>query len=166
MIPVILFSAYSGIGKTTFLREMIPLILKKGIRVGYIKHHHGKFYNQREKDTWIIHKAGVERTLLIAEDIIVTEDLPKPEELDPIRYYVNSYFRDYQIVIIEGFKNNQIYPKVVLLRGVSQQVKKNVLIDKNIIAVISDKLFKAPYPVFKFDEKERVSQFIIDYFSI
>ena len=37
------FAAYSGTGKTTLLTKIIPMLVKKGVRVGVIKHAHHSF---------------------------------------------------------------------------------------------------------------------------
>ena len=40
MIPVLAISAWSGTGKTTLLKKLIPALCAKGIRPGLIKHTH------------------------------------------------------------------------------------------------------------------------------
>ena len=42
-IPILGFSAYSGTGKTTLLRQLIPLLKARGLRVSVIKHAHHHF---------------------------------------------------------------------------------------------------------------------------
>ncbi|MCK5663784.1 MAG: molybdopterin-guanine dinucleotide biosynthesis protein MobB, partial [Thiotrichaceae bacterium] len=34
------FAAYSGTGKTTLLKQLIPLLKKQGLRLAIIKHSH------------------------------------------------------------------------------------------------------------------------------
>ena len=41
--PVLGFAAFSGVGKTTLLRKLLPLLTEQGIRVGVIKHAHHDF---------------------------------------------------------------------------------------------------------------------------
>ncbi len=167
MIPTLLFSAPSGTGKTTFIRGFIPLFTKSGFKVGYIKHHHGKYYDNIKKDTAIIHKSGVERTLLIAEDVVVIEDSPK-DRSDSLKPYIDYYFQGYHIVIIEGFKDNQFYPKIVLVResldNMDKQIKR--LESNNVIAVVSDEHFVSQCPVFRFDEKEKLFKFVLNFFKL
>lgn len=40
MIPVLAISAWSGTGKTSLLKKLIPALCAKGIRPGLIKHTH------------------------------------------------------------------------------------------------------------------------------
>ncbi|MGB5471852.1 MAG: molybdopterin-guanine dinucleotide biosynthesis protein MobB [Gammaproteobacteria bacterium] len=42
-LPVLGFAAFSGTGKTTLLKQLIPLLAQRGIRVGVIKHAHHNF---------------------------------------------------------------------------------------------------------------------------
>ncbi|WP_370298792.1 molybdopterin-guanine dinucleotide biosynthesis protein MobB, partial [Pontibacterium sp.] len=43
-MPALLgFVAWSGTGKTTLLRKLIPLLKEQGVRVGVIKHAHHNF---------------------------------------------------------------------------------------------------------------------------
>ncbi|RYC39571.1 molybdopterin-guanine dinucleotide biosynthesis protein MobB, partial [Pectobacterium zantedeschiae] len=39
-LPLIAIVAYSGTGKTTLLKHVIPLLANQGIRTGLIKHTH------------------------------------------------------------------------------------------------------------------------------
>ncbi|VEA70931.1 Molybdopterin-guanine dinucleotide biosynthesis protein B [Serratia rubidaea] len=38
--PLLAIAAYSGTGKTTLLKQLIPLLRERHIRVGLIKHTH------------------------------------------------------------------------------------------------------------------------------
>ena len=42
-IPLIGFAAFSGTGKTTLLLQLLPLLKRRGLRVGVIKHAHHTF---------------------------------------------------------------------------------------------------------------------------
>jgi len=168
MTPVLLFSAPSGSGKTTFIQSFIPYLTKNGLKIGYIKHHHGEFYENEKKDTGKMLEAGASKTLLIARDVIVTEEIPVKHS-DLLRHYVNSRFSEYHLVIIEGFKENKEYPKIIVLgnplrnsEGWFSERKQ----DKNIIAIISNDNIYVPYPVFSFGDKEKLSDFIIEFFKL
>ncbi len=54
-IPILGFAAYSGIGKTTLLTKLIPLLKEKGLNVGLIKHTHHAFNIDHEgKDSVMV----------------------------------------------------------------------------------------------------------------
>jgi len=46
-VPLLAIAAWSGTGKTTLLKSLIPLLKQRGIRTGLIKHSH----HQLEIDT-------------------------------------------------------------------------------------------------------------------
>lgn len=171
MIPILLFSSPSGSGKTQFISNTIPHLLKAGLSIGYIKHHHGSFYDKKIKDTGKMLQAGASRTLLIANDVtIIEEPLSRSNSYtDKLEEYVKKHFRDCQLVLVEGFKENMDYPKVILWREDIDENRRWVnmrMSDKNIIAVISDETLSVPYPIFKHKDYEGFSKFILEYFRI
>ena len=42
-LPLLGIAAFSGTGKTTLLKQVIPLLKQRGVRVGMIKHAHHRF---------------------------------------------------------------------------------------------------------------------------
>ena len=64
-VPILGFSAYSGTGKTTLLRQVIPLLKARGLRVSVIKHAHHDFdLDFPGKDSYELRKAGAEQTVI------------------------------------------------------------------------------------------------------
>ena len=49
-IPIVGFAAFSGTGKTTLLKRLMPLLRGAGLRVGVVKHAHHAFEIDRELD--------------------------------------------------------------------------------------------------------------------
>ena len=63
-IPIIGFSAYSGTGKTTLLKKIIPLLKQRKLKLAVIKHAHHNFdLDQPGKDSYEIRKSGADRTM-------------------------------------------------------------------------------------------------------
>ncbi len=59
MIPVLGIAAWSGTGKTTLLKKLIPLLCTRGLRPGLIKHtHHNMDVDKPGKDSYELRKAG------------------------------------------------------------------------------------------------------------
>ena len=169
MIPTLLFSAPSGFGKSYFISSIIPYFIKKNLKVGFIKHHHASFHSRgKEKDTGKMLKAGVQRALLIADDVVITEEI-RTVPLENISYFVEMYYKGYDLVIVEGFKKNKTLPKVILIRGKSDKAQRwfeKIKSDPNIIALISDTGWPVPYPCFSPSEKEKFADFIMLKFGI
>ncbi len=135
-IPLLGFAAYSGTGKTTLLRKIIPLLAAKGIRIGMVKHtHHNIDVDQPGKDSYELRKSGTaqmvlaspKRTTLIVEhaeqidsDLTSALGLLQTDSLD--------------LVLVEGFKHEDI-PKIELHR---KEMERPFIYpkDPNIIAIV------------------------------
>lgn len=65
MIPLLAIAAWSGTGKTTLLKKLIPALCAHGIRPGLIKHtHHDMDVDKPGKDSYELRKAGADRRWL------------------------------------------------------------------------------------------------------
>ncbi|MDR2989245.1 MAG: molybdopterin-guanine dinucleotide biosynthesis protein B, partial [Providencia alcalifaciens] len=64
-LPLLGITAYSGTGKTTLLKKVIPLLRQRHVRVGLIKHtHHDMEIDTPGKDSYELRKAGADQTLV------------------------------------------------------------------------------------------------------
>ncbi|WP_411901082.1 molybdopterin-guanine dinucleotide biosynthesis protein MobB, partial [Salmonella enterica] len=64
MIPLLAIAAWSGTGKTTLLKKLIPAICAHGIRPGLIKHtQHDMDVYKPGKCSYELGKAGAAKTL-------------------------------------------------------------------------------------------------------
>ena len=84
MIPLLAFAAWSGTGKTTLLKKLIPALCARGIRPGLIKHtHHDMDVDKPGKDSYELRKAGAAQTIVASQQrwALMTET-PDEEELD------------------------------------------------------------------------------------
>ncbi len=163
-VPLVGFAAYSGTGKTTLLRKIIPLLVKKGIRVGMVKHtHHNIDVDHPGKDSYELRKSGTaqivlaspKRTTLIVEhaeredsELHLALDLLQTDSLD--------------LVLVEGFKHEDI-PKIELHR---KEMERPFIYpkDPNIIAIVVNEDCKLNYAEhltrLNFDQPETVADFI------
>ncbi|STF42731.1 molybdopterin-guanine dinucleotide biosynthesis protein B [Escherichia coli] len=68
MIPLLAFAAWSGTGKTTLLKKLIPVLCARGIRPGLIKHtHHDMDVDKPGKDSYELRKAGAAQTIVASQ---------------------------------------------------------------------------------------------------
>ena len=106
-IPVLGFSAYSGTGKTTLLRKLIPLLKDEGVRVAVIKHAHHDFdIDIPGKDSYELRKAGADQVLIASDKrrALVTETDPAREpELAELVALVDV--SEVDLVLVEGFRH-------------------------------------------------------------
>jgi len=64
-VPLLGFAAFSGTGKTTLLEQLIPLLVKQGLRVALVKHsHHNIEMDTPGKDSYRLRKAGASQVVL------------------------------------------------------------------------------------------------------
>ena len=137
-IPVLGFAAYSGIGKTTLLKQLLPLLRGRGLRVGMIKHAHHDFdIDTPGKDSYELRKAGANE-MLIASGKRWALMVDTEREGDPVlQDMLNRLDQDsLDLVLVEGFKHEE-FPKVELHRP---SVGKPLIFpeDSKVIAVATD----------------------------
>ena len=138
-VPVLGFAAWSGTGKTTLLKQLLPLLQNEGVRVGMIKHAHHDFdIDHPGKDSYELRKAGA-RQMLIASArrwALMVEN--KDRQADPVLGELLSHLDTdrLDLILVEGFKHEAI-PKIELHR---RNVDKPWLYpdDPDILAVACD----------------------------
>lgn len=136
--PILGFVAYSGTGKTTLLKKIIPLLKEKGINTGLIKHAHHDFdIDVPGKDSYELRKAGAEQVLVASSQrwALMTETPGQDEaRLDHLIKQLDTSKLD--LILVEGFKYVH-YPKIECHRP-SLGHELMCLEDKSIIAIATD----------------------------
>ncbi|PHM74564.1 molybdopterin-guanine dinucleotide biosynthesis protein MobB [Xenorhabdus kozodoii] len=162
-LPILGITAYSGTGKTTLLKQVIPLLRQQHIRVGLIKHtHHTMDIDKPGKDSYELRKAGAAQTLVASQQrwALMTETPALPElDLDYLasRFDANSL----DLILVEGFKQEPI-PKIALYRnGLNHTVDQ--LLDPYVIAIASDIALATPLPQLDINRPEKVVAFIAEW---
>ena len=149
-------AGWSGSGKTTLVTKVIPVLVRRGLKVATIKHaHHGFDTDQPGKDSWLHRQAGASEVAVVSSRrwAIVHElgDAPEPtlEEIVPKLSPVD-------LVIVEGFKRHA-HPKLEVFRAA---VGKPLLHpdDDCIVAIATDApLPQASVPVLMLDDIEAIA---------
>lgn len=158
--PLLAIAAYSGTGKTTLLKQLIPLLKQQQVRVGLIKHtHHDMDVDTPGKDSYELRKAGADQTLVASDRrwVLMTET-PEQQPLD-LQYLASRFDRhQLDVILVEGFKHEQI-SKIVLYR---EEVGKPLvdMLDQHVIAVASDKKIEGITPLLDINQPEAIAQFI------
>ena len=142
-VPVLGVAAYSGTGKTTLLRKVLPQLRARGLRVAVIKHAHHSFDTDVPgKDSYELRKAGATQMLVASRHrwalVSETGDGPEPRLetlLDRLDY------KNIDLILVEGFKTEH-FPKIELHRPSLGQPLLYQL-DRSIVAIATD----APLPV-------------------
>lgn len=165
-VPVLGFAAYSGMGKTTLLVKLIPLLRKQGIRVALIKHTHHDFeIDVPGKDSYELRRAGAHQVLIASNrrQAVITE---KPAAAEPrLENLIEDLDLDsIDLILVEGFRHLP-FPKLELHRP---SMKRDLihLEDPNVIAVLSDAAVDAHgLPLLDVNQPEDIARFIHDWLA-
>ncbi len=136
MPKIISIIGRSGSGKTTLITRLIPLFCEAKLKVGTIKHtHHQLEFDQPGKDSWKHSASGASQVLLMSGDKIAVYTEAQPQQ--PLSEIVHQWFPDFDLVICEGFKNQDCL-KIEVYR--QSNLKPPLYLDPtfDIQAVISD----------------------------
>lgn len=162
MIPLLAIAAWSGTGKTTLLKQLIPALCEQGIRPGLIKHtHHDMDVDKPGKDSYELRKAGAAQTLVASSQrwALMTET-PDEAELD-LTYLVSRMdATKLDLVLIEGFKHESV-PKILLWRHNCGHDLAELTLDEHVIAIASDIPLRHGVPVLNLNDIEQIVTFIL-----
>jgi molybdopterin-guanine dinucleotide biosynthesis protein B len=162
-IPVLGITAFSGVGKTTLLRKLIPALSDRGVRVGVVKHTHHDFdIDVPGKDSYDLRKAGAMQTLVASDTrrVFITEtpNSPAPrlmellEQFDPRRV---------DLILVEGFRREPI-PRIELHRP---QLRHPLLCvdDDSVIALATDEpiTVRVAIPTLDLNLPDQIAEFIV-----
>jgi molybdopterin-guanine dinucleotide biosynthesis protein B len=166
--PLVGLVAYSGTGKTTLLKQIIPLLKQQDIRVGMIKHAHHDFdIDKPGKDSYELRKAGADQMLVASSKrwaLMVETPGQDEAQLTDLLDRLDSSVLD--LVLVEGFKHVD-YPKIECHRpSLGHELRCEN--DRSIIALASDETVQTQVdiPCLDLNRPEEISDFIIKYFNL
>lgn len=115
--PVLAVAAWSGTGKTTLLEQLLPLLRRRELNVGVIKHaHHAFDVDKPGKDSYRLRSAGAAPMLVASrERFALMQETPGQAEPDLANLLGMMALHAPDLVIVEGFKAWPL-PKLVLYR--------------------------------------------------
>lgn len=142
---------WSGSGKTTLVTRVIPVLIRRGLKVATVKHaHHAFDTDQPGKDSWLHRQAGASEVAIVSSRrwAIVHELRQDPE---PSLADMLAKLSPVDLVIVEGFKRHR-HPKLEVFRpSLGQPLLQPE--DDCIIAIATDMpLPQATVPVLMLDD--------------
>lgn len=164
-----LCASSSGVGKTTLLAKLIPLLAARNIQVSVIKHtHHNFAIDVPGKDSYVIREAGAVQMLLGSNQrwALTTEltriagrDSAIDTSLNELLAQLNQNLVD--MILVEGFRHEAI-PKIEIYRP---SLKQLLLADSdiNIIAVASDGEVTTRLPILDLNNPPAIVEFILNW---
>jgi molybdopterin-guanine dinucleotide biosynthesis protein B len=162
-IPVLGFAAYSGTGKTTLLKRLIPLLREQGLCLGLVKHAHHDFdLDIPGKDSYELRKAGAAQVLVASHRrwALVTErGVVEEPELQPMLERMDRERLD--LILVEGFKHER-FPKIELYRPSLGRPLIHPQ-DPSVIAVATDGVLQEPteLPLLDLNDPAAITDFIL-----
>ena len=138
---IIGLAGWSGSGKTTLVTKVVPVLVKRGLKIATVKHAHHDFdTDQPGKDSWLHRRAGASEVAVVSSRrwAIVHE---LGDEAEPSLDQMLAKLSPVDLVIVEGFKRHS-HPKLEVYRAA---IGKPLLHpeDDCIVAVATD----APLPL-------------------
>ena len=158
------FVAKSGTGKTTLLEKVIAGLKSRGWRIGVIKHDAHKFdIDHPGKDSHRLTAAGADTMLISSPEKLAL--VKKHTESPPLDELLNTYFRDVDLVLTEGFKKSGL-PKIEVHRSErsSTLLCRGEEHDPTLVAVASDAPLELDVPVLDLNDPAAVVSFIEERF--
>lgn len=135
-VPTVSVVGRHNSGKTTFLISLLPLLIARGLRVGYLKHAHAGFEIDRpEKDSYRVRRTGVVQTIITGGgQTAVIDDAGEPSVGEVIERYARE---DLDLIVVEGFKHEAL-PKIEVARAALENGELVCGDDPQLIAIVTD----------------------------
>jgi molybdopterin-guanine dinucleotide biosynthesis protein B len=153
---IIGLAGWSGSGKTTLVSRVIPIFVKRGLKVSTVKHAHKGFdIDIPGKDSHTHRMVGATEVFVASgrrwAQIHELRGEPEPELADIV-----PKLAPVDLLIVEGFKRHR-HPKIEIYRA---EVGKPLLHpeDDYIVAIASDgPIADARIPVIPLDDLEKIA---------
>jgi len=165
-IPMIGFSAFSGTGKTTLLKKLIPKLKQIGLRIAVIKHAHHDFdLDQPGKDSYELRKSGAIETIICTYTRMahITEFETPDKEPDLHQIVIELDSDSIDLILVEGYKEIP-FPKIELHRAALEKPYLHVD-DDSIIAIACDAGLPHTIhpPILDINDIDEITHFVISH---
>jgi molybdopterin-guanine dinucleotide biosynthesis protein B len=158
--PVIAFSGPSGSGKTRLLTRLVPVLVRRGLRVGALKHSgHRHGFDRRGKDSERIAAAGALAVVVEGPASLAYFGPPVGGAVEMARL-----LPPVDVVVAEGFKSDRIWRVEVHRRAIDHRFL--CARDRRVVAVVTDEPAPRPIPAFSPREVEQLADFLCRRFRL
>ncbi len=155
MTPTLSIVGKSGVGKTTLIEKLIPVLRARGLRIAVVKHHaHATPIDSPGKDSWRFAEAGAD-AVMVASPVELVRFERVVHELTLAE--IAARVRDMDLVLTEGFKREPA-PKIEVSRA---EVGTTLISQPDeLLAVVAD--YEVPFalPRFGLEEIAELASFI------
>ena len=141
MTKVVGIVGWKDVGKTFFVTEIINLLVKKGYKVGTIKHAHHDFDIDKPGTDSFKHRQSGASEVIISSSKRWAKIIENNNKTEKKLNELLREFIDVDLVIVEGFKNEN-HPKIEII-GQNSKIVNNEI--KNVVAIAADRKTKSIY---------------------
>ena len=155
-------TGHSGMGKTTLLERLVPVLIERGMSVSLIKHSHKAIEIDRPgKDSFRLREAGCQEVLLLGQDRWALMHELRGADEPPLEYLVGRLQRC-DLALIEGFKQGA-FPKLEVWRPA---LDRRPLWPEwsGIVGLATDEPERAPLgvPILPLGQTRAIADFVIE----
>jgi len=118
------------------LQAVLPHLVRRGLRVGYLKHAHVGFeVDQPGKDSYRMRRTGVLQTIIVGggQVALIVDADAEPGLEETISRYVRA---DLDVLVVEGFKRSPLRKIEIARAALSRELL--CAADADLVAVVSD----------------------------
>jgi molybdopterin-guanine dinucleotide biosynthesis protein B len=156
MPAIISIVGHSNSGKTTLLEKVVRELKSRGYKIATAKHTPQEVsLDEPGKDSWRHLEAGSSATAVGSRDRIMLMKPITPDD-DPVSQIIGMMGEDYDILIIEGFKQSE-FPKIEVHRRETGPLLKDI---GNIVAVAAKEPVETDVRQFLLDDPLPLADFI------
>jgi len=156
MVPILVVTGHSNSGKTALIEALVPVLRRRGYRVGVIKHLGSALDWDREgKDTDRFWEAGADALGVLAPDrsLLMWRDTDMtPEAL--------AAAMDVDLVLAEGFKRSH-HPAIVVTGG-RPEAAAELCVARPVVAVVGDERL-GEAPVYGVSDWEGIADRVVEW---
>jgi len=155
-VPIISIVGNSGVGKTTFLENLIRELKRRGYRVAAIKHDAHNFQMDHPgKDTYRLAEAGSDIVMISAPDrLALLESVREERTLDELVAMVSDRV---DIVLTEGYRRAAKAKIEVSRRDFGSEL---VASPRDLLALVTDQQFDLDAPLFGLNDAAAVADLL------
>lgn len=150
----------SDTGKTRLIMKLVPELVGRGYKIAVVKDcPHGFDLDAEGKDSWNFTRVGAQGVMLNSPKRIGL--IKNVEEEITGKILLEKYFHDFDIVLIEGLRDETGIKKIELLRRGIHEIKESLV--EETIAYVCDFNLEAERPVFTPDDIVDIADLIEGY---
>ena len=158
MTKIVGIVGWKDVGKTFFVTEIINILVKKGYKVGTIKHAHHDFDIDKPGTDSFKHRQSGASEVIISSSKRWAKIIENKNKNEKKLKELLKEFNDVDVVIVEGYKKDD-HPKIEIINKNSKIINNEI---NNLVAIVAHEKIETKIPLFMSNEVESLVEFIIN----